>query len=84
MMESGRNIMRGCSDNRVDMSLSRDIRLGGNRRFEFRLDVFNLFDTVIYTGRQNQIQYDEPDRSDRPQLADAGGRLERPGAPGAA
>ena len=50
MMESGRNMMRGCADKRVDMSLSRDIRLGGNRTFEFRLDVFNLFDTVIYTG----------------------------------
>ena len=60
MMESGRNIMRGCADHRVDMSISRDISLGGNRRFEFRLDVYNLFDTVIYTGRQNQIQYVSP------------------------
>ncbi len=40
--------------------LSRDIRLGGNRTFEFRLDVFNLFDTVIYTGRNNSINYVSP------------------------
>ena len=59
-MESGRNVMRGCADHRVDMSISRDIRLGGNRRFEFRLDVYNLFDTVIYTGRNNTINYVSP------------------------
>ena len=60
MMESGRNRMRGCPDNRVDMSLSRDIRLGGNRTFEFRLDVFNLFDTVIYDQRNSTINYVSP------------------------
>ena len=57
---------------------------GRQQAFEFRLDVFNLFDTVIYTGATTPVHYIEPDRSDRPQLADAGGRLERPGAPGAA
>ena len=60
MMESGRNRMRGCPDKRVDLSLSRDIRMGGNRTLEFRLDVFNVFDTVIYTNRQAQIQYVSP------------------------
>ena len=59
-MESGRNILRGCADHRVDMWLSRDIRMGGNRRFEFRLDVFNLFDTVISTGSNNTINYVSP------------------------
>ena len=84
MMESGRNRMRGCADNRVDMSLSRDIRMGGNRTFEFRLDVFNLFDTVIYDQRNQSITLREPDRPHRPQLADARGWLERSGAAGAA
>ena len=60
MMESGRNLMRGCADKRVDMSLSRDIRMGGNRTLEFRLDVFNLFDTVIYTSRNASISYNSP------------------------
>ena len=31
-LESGRNIMRGCPDKTVDLSLSRDIRIGGGRR----------------------------------------------------
>ena len=60
MMESGRNRMRGCPDKRVDMSLTRDIRLGGNRTFEFRLDVFNLFDTVIYDLRNSTVSYNSP------------------------
>jgi hypothetical protein len=59
-LESGRNLLRGCPDKRVDMSLSRDIRMGGNRALEFRLDVFNVFDTVIITNRQNQIQFNSP------------------------
>ena len=29
------------------MALSRDIRMGGNRTLELRLDVFNAFNTVI-------------------------------------
>jgi hypothetical protein len=60
MMESGRNRMRGCPDKRVDMSVSRDIRLGGNRTFEFRLDVYNLFDTVIYDQRNSTVSYNSP------------------------
>ena len=54
-MESGRNLLRGRFDNRVDAAISRDIRMGGNRALEFRLDVFNVFNTVIITNRQNQI-----------------------------
>jgi hypothetical protein len=59
-MESGRNLLRGCFDNRVDMAISRDIRMGGTRTLEFRLDVFNVFDTIIITNRQNQVQYNSP------------------------
>ena len=67
------------SDNRVDVAISRDIRMGGNRTLEFRLDVFNVFNTVIITNRQQPDQLQQPDRSDRPQLADAGRRLDRSG-----
>jgi hypothetical protein len=59
-LESGRNLLRGCFDNRVDMALSRDIRMGASRVLEFRLDVFNVFDTIIITNRQGQIQYNSP------------------------
>jgi hypothetical protein len=59
-LESGRNIMRGCPEKFVDLAISRDIRMGGNRTFEIRLDVFNVFDTVVYTGRSTTIQFNNP------------------------
>ena len=68
-MESGRNRMRGCPDKRVDMSLSRDIRMGGNRRLEFRLDVFNAVRRGDLRPAQPEHQLQQPDRPHRPQLA---------------
>jgi hypothetical protein len=60
MMESGRNVLRGCPDKRVDMALSRNFNAGGSRVLEFRLDVFNLFDTVVYTGRNTTASFQSP------------------------
>jgi hypothetical protein len=59
-LESGRNILRGCMDKRVDLSLSRNIRMGGNRTIEFRLDAFNVFNYAFITGRNTTINYDNP------------------------
>jgi len=59
-MESGRNLLRGCPNKTVDLSLMRDIRMGGGQSLQFRLDVFNAFNTVVITGRQNQVQYNSP------------------------
>ena len=59
-MESGRNLLRGCPDKTVDLSLMRDIRLRGNRSVQFRLDAFNAFNTVVINGRQGTVQYNSP------------------------
>src|SRR5262249_37802112 len=59
-LESGRNILRGCPDKTVDLALMREIRVGGDRRLEFRLDVFNAFNTVVINARQGQVQYNTP------------------------
>jgi hypothetical protein len=59
-LESGRNILRGCPDKRVDLSLSRDIRAGSARRLEFRLDVFNAFNAVVIDQRNNTVTYVSP------------------------
>ncbi len=59
-LESGRNRLRGCPDKTVDLSMSRDIRIGGGRKLEFRVDAFNAFNTVVISGRQAQIQYTSP------------------------
>ena len=59
-MESGRNILRGCPNKTVDLSLKREIRIRSGQSLEFRLDVFNAFNTVVITGRQGQVQYNSP------------------------
>ena len=59
-LESGRNIMRGCAERIVDLSISRDIRMGGNRALEMRVDMFNALDTVVFTGRNTTVNFDNP------------------------
>ena len=59
-LESGRNLLRQCATNILDLSLVRNIRLGGGRLFQFRLDAFNAPNTVIINGRQNTVTYDNP------------------------
>jgi hypothetical protein len=58
--ESGNNILAGCWDKTVDLSLSRNIALGGHRQLQFRMDFFNLFNAVVYNARQTTIQYTTP------------------------
>src|SRR5262249_9675590 len=59
-LESGRNVLRSCPDRTVDLALMREIRIGGDRRLEFRLDVFNAFNTVVINAQQTQVQYNSP------------------------
>jgi hypothetical protein len=59
-MESGRNMMRGCMQRDIDMSLARNIRLGGGRAVQLRVDTFNTFNIVNYTGRQTTLQLVSP------------------------
>jgi hypothetical protein len=59
-LESGRNIMRGCMDKTVDMALAKNIPLGGQRNLQFRMDVFNLFNTYIINGRSTNVQFTSP------------------------
>ena len=59
-LESGRNQLISCPTNILDMSLSRNIRLGGGRTVSIRLDAFNVFNLTNYTNRQGQIQFNSP------------------------
>ena len=59
-LESGRNAMRGCMQRDIDLSLARNIRLGGGRAVQLRADAFNAFNIVNYTGRQGQLQLTNP------------------------
>ena len=53
----GRNLLRGFWQKRVDLSLARNFRFGGNRgtNFELRWDVFNVFNNVNYALPENVI-----------------------------
>ena len=59
-MESGRFLLGGCPDHTVDLAIARNIRMGGNRNLQFRLDAFNVFNAVIYNDRQRNVIYRSP------------------------
>jgi hypothetical protein len=42
------------------MSLARNVRLGGNRTFQLRADVYNVFNTATYTSRNSSVTYNNP------------------------
>jgi hypothetical protein len=56
-LESGRFLLHGCKDHRLDLAIQRTIRLGGGRNVQLRADMYNALNTVIYNNRQNQVQF---------------------------
>ena len=70
--------MKGCFENNFDFAIARNIRLGGARQLQFRVDIFNAFNTVVFTGRQNQLQLNSPtDQTVRNPQFNADGSLNR-------
>jgi hypothetical protein len=59
-LESGRNLLIGCPNKVVDLSLARNIRLGGGRELRFQVDAFNAFNTVVINARNTTIQWETP------------------------
>ena len=57
--ESGVNLLNGCWDKTTDLSIARNIRVGGARQIQFRLDLFNAFNAVVFNARTT-IQYNTP------------------------
>ena len=58
-LESGRGVMHGCPDHRIDVALQRSFRVF-KQDLVVRMDVFNLFNTLIYTGRQTTAEFASP------------------------
>ena len=56
-LESGRFPLTGCKDHTIDLAIQRTIKLGGNRSLQLRADLFNAFNTVVYTGRSSTVQF---------------------------
>ena len=59
-LESGRNILGGCPDKTIDLSIARTIRMGGSRQLQFRLDVFNAFNVVVINDRNRNVNFTSP------------------------
>ena len=59
-LESGRFLLGGCPNKIVDMAIARNVRLGGNQRLVFQLQVFNLLNTVVINDRVKNVQYRSP------------------------
>ncbi len=58
--ESGANLLSGCWDHTTDLAIARNIRIGGTRQFQFRIDAFNVFNSVVINARQSQLQLNNP------------------------
>jgi len=59
-MESGRNYLRGCWNKTVDLSLMRSVSLGGKRRLDFRVDIFNALNAVVINARSTTATFNNP------------------------
>jgi hypothetical protein len=63
-MESPRNLLRGCANKNVDLSLTRRIRFGKifneTRRLEFRADIYNALNAAIINGRSTTATFNNP------------------------
>jgi hypothetical protein len=58
--ESGRNLLSGCFDHTTDLSIARNVRIGGSRQLQFRLDIFNAFNAVVINARNNTLTLSSP------------------------
>jgi Carboxypeptidase regulatory-like domain len=59
-LESGQNYLKGCFENFTDIAIARNFRLGGSRIVQLRLEMFNAFNTVVYSARNNTINIQSP------------------------
>ena len=56
-LESGTDYVRGCFQSALDLAIARNIRLGGGRTLQFRVDVFNAPNQAIVTGRSTTANF---------------------------
>ena len=59
-LESGADYLRGCFTSALDLSIARNIRLGGARNLQLRVDMFNAPNSAIITGRNTTMNLSSP------------------------
>ena len=65
-LESGNDYLKGCFSSVLDLSIARNIRLGGGRVLQLRADMFNAPNNAQITGRQTTPHPGQSDRSGTP------------------
>lgn len=59
-LDSSPNLLRGCFEHTLDLSIARTIRLGGGRQVQLRVDMFNAPNSAIITGRNTTLNLNSP------------------------
>jgi hypothetical protein len=59
-LESSNDYLRGCFSSVLDLSIARNIRLGGGRVLQLRADMFNAPNSAQITGRQTSLTLNSP------------------------
>jgi hypothetical protein len=59
-LESGPDYLRGCFTSVLDLTIARNIRLGGGRQLQLRVDMFNAPNQAIITGRNATLSVNSP------------------------
>ena len=66
-LESPNDYLYGCFSSVLDISIARNIRLGGNRNLQLRVDMFNAPNSAQITGRQQSLTLSSPNDPVTPQ-----------------
>jgi hypothetical protein len=76
-LESGTDYLRGCFQSALDLALARNIRLGGRRNLQLRVDAFNVLNEARVTNRNASMALASPTDPTTPQNLpfDASGEL---------
>jgi hypothetical protein len=59
-LESGADYLRGCFQSALDLSIARNIRIGGQRQLQLRIDVFNAPNQATITNRNTTLNVTSP------------------------
>jgi hypothetical protein len=66
-LESGNDYLFGCFQSALDLSVARNIRLGGSRVLQLRVDMFNAPNAAIVTRRITSLTLSSPNDPVTPQ-----------------
>jgi hypothetical protein len=59
-LDSGNNYLRGCFASSTDLSVARNIRIGGSKNIQLRVDAFNALNQAGITGRNTTMNLSSP------------------------